>query len=814
METLGQDIRYALRNLRKTPGFAIVAVLTLALGIGASTAIFSVMENILMEPFPYPDAQRFYSVQIHDSERNEPGGRASFSGPEYLDYVEQSDVFDRVIANDQLDVLYRSGEGTQMLTGHYVTPGTFEFLGMPALLGRVLQPADYEPGATPVFVLRYKTWLKEFGADPKILNKTFVLNDTPRMLVGIMPPRFAWGDADLWIPDKPNRTAVNTAYAGAFPRFWFFLGHLKPGVSVKQAEADLTVVAKRLATVYPKDYPKHFTVEVQSLTDLVVGQFRTTLYIVLAAVGLLLLIGCGNVANLLLARATTREKEFAIRSALGAGRWRLVSQLLVESLILALGGAVLGTLLAWGGLKFLVALMPQNIIPAEAAIRLNVPVLLFTLGIAVLTAMLFGLAPALRVARKDLNEPLRDSGKGQSGGSRHGRFRNAVVVLEVALSLTLLVAAGLLMRSFVALREVHLGLQPDHVLVARLPLPVERYKTSDQLVGFYRPLLQRLKALPGVVEVTETSTLPPYGGIGSEIAIAGKSHQEKWNAMFQLCSEGYFPVLKIQFLDGRAFTEAEVNGKRKLAVVNQTFVKKYLPGENPIGRQVRIAQLAEFEDKLADPTFEIIGVVADAKNRGLQDPPDAEMWVPYTVTGSAFRGVLVRTTQEPLTLLESVRHEVWLTDPNVALTLTGTLESYISQFSYAGPRFGFLLMSIFGSIGLILVTIGVYSVLAYTTARRTQEIGIRMALGAQGSDVLGMVIRVGLTLVGIGVGLGLLVSLALGKVIATQLWGVSAYDPWTLMCVPILLIVTGLVACWVPARRASRVDPLVALRYE
>jgi len=814
MERLGQDIRYGLRNLHKTPGFAIVAVLTLALGIGASTAIFSVMENILMEPFPYPDAQRYFSMQIHDTERNEPGGRAGFSGPEYLDYVEQNHVFDRAIANDGVDVLYRSGEGTEMLHGSYVTPETFEFLGMPALLGRVMQPADYEPGATPVFVLRYKTWVKEFGADPKILNKTFVLNDTPRMLVGIMPPRFAWGDADLWIPDKPSRTVVSTAYAGAFPRYWFFLGHLKPGVSVKQAEADLTVLAKRLATVYPKDYPKHFTVQLQSLTDLVVGRFRTTLYIVLAAVGLLLLIGCGNVANLLLARATTREKEFAIRSALGAGRWRLVSQLLVESLILALGGAVMGTLLAWGGLKFLVALMPQEIIPAEAVIRLNVPVLLFTLGIAILTAILFGLAPALKVARKDLNEPLRDSGKGQSGGSRHGRFRNAVVVLEVALSLTLLVAAGLLMRSFVALREVHLGLHPDHVLVARLPLPVERYKTSDQLVGFYRPLLQRLKALPGVVEVTETSTLPPYGGIGSEIEIAGKPHQEKWNGMFQLCSEAYFSVLKIQFLDGRAFTEAEVNGKRKLAVVNQTFVKKYLPGENPIGRQVRIAQLAEFEDKMADPTFEIIGVVADAKNRGLQDAPEPEMWVPYTVTGSAFRGVLVRTAQEPLTLLEAVRHEVWLTDPNVALTLTGTLEGYISQYSYAGPRFGFFLMSIFGSIGLILVTIGVYSVLAYSTARRTQEIGIRMALGAQGSDVLGMVIRVGLTLVGVGVGLGLLASLALGKVIATQLWGVSAYDPWTLTCVPLLLIVTGLVACWVPARRAARVDPLVALRYE
>ena len=814
METVGQDIRFALRNLRKTPGFAIVAVITLALGIGASTAIFSVMENILMEPFPYPDARRYMSIQIHDTERNEPGGRGGFSGPEFLDYVEQNHVFDRVIANDSVDVLYRNGEGTQMLAGNHVTPGTFEFLGMPALFGRVMQPADYEPGAPPVFVLRYKVWVKDFGADPNVINKTFVLNDTPRTLIGVMPPRFGWGDADLWIPEKPSRAVANTAYAGAFPRFWFFLGHLKLGVSEKQAESDVTVVAKRLATVYPKDYPKHFTVEIHSLTDLVVGQFRTTLYIVLAAVGLLLLIGCGNVANLLLARATTREKEFAIRGAMGASRGRLIRQLLVESLILALGGAAMGILLAWGGLKFIVALMPQNIIPAEAVIRLNVPVLLFTLGVAILTAIVFGLVPALKAARKDLNEPLRDSGKGQSGGFRHGRLRNAVVVLEVALSLTLLVAAGLLMRSFVALREVRLGLQPDHVLVARLPLPVERYKTAEQVTGFYRPLLQRLKALPGVVDATETSTLPPYGGIGSEIEIPGKTHSDKWNAMFQLCSEGYFPVLQIKLLGGRTFTEAEVNGERKLAVVNQTFVKKFLPGENPIGKQVRIAQLSEFEDKVADPMFEIVGLVADAKNRGLQDPPDPEIWVPYTVTGSGFRGILLRTTQEPLTLLEAVRHEVWNTDSNVALTFTGTLEGYISQFSYAGPRFGFLLMTIFGSSGLILVTIGVYSILAYTTARRTQEIGIRMALGAEGSHVLGMVIRMGLKLVAIGVALGLLTSLALGRVIATQLWGVSAYDPWTLICVPALLLITGLLACWLPARRASRLDPLVALRYE
>lgn len=707
METLGQDVRYALRNMRKTPGFAVVAILTLALGIGASTAIFSVMHNILVEPFPYRDAQRYMSMQIHDTERSEPGGRAGYLGAELLDITEQNHVFDAVIANDNTDVLYRTAEGSQRFDGNFITPGTFEFFGMQPLLGRMAQAADYEPGAPPVFVLRYKTWMKSFAGDPGIVNKSFVLNGVSRTLIGIMPPRFGWGDADMWIPQKPSRATTGKTVAGAFQQHWFLMGHLKPGVSMKEAVADLTIVANNLAKTYPTEYPKHFSVQVESLTNLVVGQFRTTLYIVLAAVGLLLLIGCGNVANLLLARATTREKEFAIRSALGANRWRLIRQLLVESVILAAGGAAVGTLLAWGGLKSLVALMPQRIIPAEAVIQLNMPVLLFTLGVAMLTALIFGLVPALKAAQKDINDPLRDSGKGISGGFRHGKLRNAVVVLEVGLSLVLLVAAGLLMRSFVALRDVKLGLQPDHVLVARLPLPVDRYKTADQVTGFYRPLLQRLKALPGVVEATETSTLPPYGGIPSDIEIPGKTHAEKWNALFQLCSEGYFGVVKIQFLDGRTFTEAEVSGARKLAVVNQTFAKKYLGNENPIGRQVRIAQLTQFEDAVKEPMFEIIGLVADAKNQGLQDPPMPEIWIPYTVTGSGFRGILVRTAGEPMAMMNAVQHEIWATDANVALTFTGTLESFISQFSYAGPRFGFFLMMIFGGVGLVLVTIGV-----------------------------------------------------------------------------------------------------------
>jgi predicted permease len=754
------------------------------------------------------------SMQVHDTERSERGGRAGYLGPELLDIEEQNHVFDGVIANDNLDVLYRKGEGSERFDGNFITPGTFEFFGMQPLLGRVAQAADYEPGAPPVFVLRYKTWIKSFGGDPSIVNKTFELNGTARTLIGIMPPRFGWGDADLWIPKKPSRAAAPMTVAGAFQQHWFLLGHLRPGVSIREAEADLTVVANNLVKVYPTEFPKHFTVQIQSLTDLVVGRFRTTLYIVLGAVGLLLLIGCGNVANLLLSRATTREKEFAIRSALGANRWRLIRQLLVESMLLAMAGAAVGTLLAWGGLKSLVALMPQDIIPAEAQIRLNLPVLAFTLGVAVMTALVFGLVPALKAARKDLNDPLRDSGKGISGGFRHGRLRDTLVVAEVALSLTLLVAAGLLMRSFMALRGVQLGFQADHVLDARLPLPTDRYKTAAQVTAFYRPLLQRLKALPGVVEATETTTLPPFGGFRSEIEIPGKTHTEKWDSIFQMVSEGYFAVLRVPMAEGRNFTEGEVSGARKLAVVNQTFVKKYLGSDNPIGRQVKVAQLAEMEDPVKEPVFEIIGVVADLKNQGLQDPPMPEMWVPYTITGSGFRGILVRTAGEPLTMLNAVEKEVWATDHDVALTFTGTLESFISQFSFAGPRFGSYLMTIFGGIGLVLVTLGVYSVLAYTTVRRTHEIGIRMALGAEGSDVQGMVIRMGLRLVGIGVALGLIASLAIGRVIATQLWGVSAYDPWTLVSVPVVLLITGLVACWIPARRAARVDPLVALRYE
>ncbi|PYU74066.1 MAG: hypothetical protein DMG52_12900 [Acidobacteria bacterium] len=493
----------------------------------------------------------------------------------------------------------------------------------------------------------------------------------------------------------------------------------------------------------------------------------------------------------MLARATSREKEFALRAVLGAGRRRLVRLLLVESLVLAIGGAALGVLIAWGGLKLIVAAMPQNLIPAESVIELNAPVMVFTLVVAVLTALIFGLAPSLRAARRDVNDPLRDSGKGVSGGFRTGRMRDTVVVMEVALSLTLLIGAGLLMRSFVALREVHLGLQADHVFETQLPLPADRYKTAAQVSGFFQPLLARVKALPGVVDATESSALPLYGGVDSKIEVLGKSHEDEWQALLQNISEGYFRVLRIPFKMGRAFSEAEINDARKVAVVNETFASTFLRGEDPLGRRIKLAGLETLADPVHEPWFEIVGVV-----RGWQV-------------------LLVRSEQTPVALMNDVRQAVWATDAGVALAFPGALEDPISQRLYAGPRFASLLMTIFGCLGLILVTVGVYSVLAYATALKTHEIGIRMALSAERADVFRLVIRTGLRLVTAGVGIGLIVSLLLGRAIEAELSrGVKPYDPVTLAGTTLLFVGTGALACWIPARRAARVDPMVALRYE
>lgn len=818
---LQQDLRYALRQFQRSPGFALVAIVTLALGIGASTAIFSVIDNVLLEPFPYKDAGHIVYPRVHGNTQTPDEGRQGFTADELLELAAQNHSFESVIGTTDDPVLYKHGAGVEWLYGADMTPGSFEFFGMPALFGRGLQPADYKPEAPPVFVLRYKAWKRQFNGDPAVLNKTFVLNGTARTLVGIMPPRFGWYDADLWIPKTPH-PGISIGFAG-LPEHWFILARLKPGVSMAQASTDLDGIFHRMAKLRPQDYPLNFQVFIAQIGHSVAGYLEPTLYTVLAAVGLLLLIACVNVANLMLARATSREKEFALRSVLGAGRARLMRLLLVESLVLAMGGAALGVLIAWGGLKLIAVTMPPDSIPAESVIGLNVQVLAFTLVLTVMTPLIFGLAPALQAARRDLNDPLRDAGRGVIGGFRTSRMRDAAVVMEVAVSLALLVGAGLLMHSFLAMRQVDLGVQADHVFKAMLLLPPDRYKSAEQVSTFFRPVLASVKAIPGVMDAAESSSVPPDMGPDSKIEVSGRASTEQWRAQVQNVSEAYFRVLHIPLERGREFTETEINGARKVAVVNRKFVSTYLPDEDPIGRQVRIMKPESATDSVRESSFEIIGVAGDVANQGgpgyggggLQAPIKPQVWVPYTVTGLGEHALVVRSAQTPMALMNDVQQAVWATDPGVALMYPDALDHTISRKLYAGPRFALLLMIIFGSVGLILVMVGVYSVLAYTTAQKTHEIGIRMALGAERANVLRLVIIEGLRLILMGVAVGLGGSLLLGRAVEAQLWpGVKPYDPATLAATVLLLLATGVLACWIPARRAARVDPMVALRYE
>jgi putative ABC transport system permease protein len=805
-----RDIQYGLRGFLKRPAFTALAVLTLALGIGASTTIFSVIQNVLLDPFPYTDASRIAMFQIHDLNRSRPGGRSAFQVPEFLTYQEETHVFDQVIGGAPEDILMMSGEGTEQFDGAFVTPNTFRFLGVPAIVGRGLQPEDGQPGAPPVFVMSHKLWQNKYNLDPTIVGRSFVLNGVATTLVGIMPARFTRFAADLWRVVPLDRGSPE-----ASRRSFVFQGHLKPGATLKEAESELDVIARRLAIVYPKNYPSKFNVQAVSWLESSVGQFRTTLYTLAAAVGLLLLIACGNVGNMLLARAASRHREMALRASLGASRWRVIRQLLIESGLLGLGGAGAGCLFAYAGTKGLAPLMPDGVIPQEVVIHLNVRVLLFSLVLGVATAVLFGLAPVIQTLKCDVVGSLMDLSKGTTRSSHGGRFHNALVVVEVALSLTLLVGAGLMIRSFVALQRVDLGLNPDHVLLARLPFPRGQYDSAAAKQRFFEAFLQRLQALPGVVTASETSSMPPYGGIRTDIDVPGQIHSERWEAIFALCSEGYFQTLGLRINLGRAFSNLDVSDLRKVAVVNQTLVDRHFGAANPIGRYVKVSALETLPTgRVEDPTFEIVGVIADAKNQGVKDPPIPEVLIPYTIAGAYERGVLVRTTGDPDAIVNSVRRELWAVDRSMALTFAAPLTERLKQYSYASPRFSLVLVSVFAGLGLALVAIGIYSVVGYAVSQRTHEIGIRMALGATRADVLWLVGRSGCRRLIIGLVFGLLVSAWGTRIIASELWGVSPQDPTTLIGVVVVMMLAGLTACYVPARRATAVDPMIALRSE
>jgi len=810
---LWRDLRFGLRTLSKDSRFTSLAVLALALGIGATTVIFSAIDAILLEPYPYKNADRLTHFFIHDVTRPLEDGRGDFSVPEFMDFREQNNVFEDVIGYSGMDVLYSNGAGAEQFDGCWVTGNTFEFSGVMPLLGRWITPEDAKPDSPPVFMMSYPLWIRRFNRDPKIVGTTFTLNGTPTTLIGITPPRFLIGNRDIWMPISLTHDGVINSQIG-FPLYLVARGRLKPGVSLKTAAADLDVIARRLSTIYEKDYPKQFTLLTKTLADWEVGDFKGTLYALLAAVLMLFLIACANVANLLLARATAREREIAIRASLGASRFQLVRQLLVESFILSVASCILGCFLAYFGLKAVVAVLPSIGVPPNAVIALNPRALLFAMGISTLTTLLCGLAPAIHAVRGELQSRLAGTGKGVSAGYRHGKLRGGLVIAEVALSILLLIGAGLMIRTLFALERVDLGFNSTNVLVVRLPFPKGRYDAADTKRLFFQQVLQRVTVLPGVVAATETASLPPYGGIESEITVPGKTHSESWKAQLQLSSEGYFQTLGRHLIRGRLLSETDVASARHVVVISQLLARNYFQQEDPIGKTIKFDLLDRVADAPHNAYFEIVGIVGDAKNQGVRDSPMPEAFAPYAITGAFNRGILVRTTADPLLMLASVRREIWAVDSNVALTMTGSLEDHLKRFSYAGPKFSLIVFSVFAGIGLVLVMIGVFSVMAYTVSLQTHEIGVRTALGAQQSDILRMVLKKGLGLIGTGIVIGVLASLGLTRFMASQVWGVSVLDRFTFAAVVIVVAVVGLAACIFPARRAAQGDPLTALRYE
>ena len=818
IEDFLRDIQYALRSLAKDRRFALIAVFALALGIGATTVMFSVIYGALFDPFPYKDFQHSVIVEMWDltGAQEQQNARFHYTIPEFLAIREQNHVFEDMIGNYTLDVLYADGKGTRPFRGGYVTTNGFDFMGVPPLLGRAFSPDDVKPGAPFVFMMNYRLWQTEFHGDPKILGKPFFLNGKPRTLIGIMPRRFNGYNAGVWLPLGLTPGAEGTVFPIKDPTVIWTLARLKKGVSLQTAAADVDAILHRLAQANPGEiYPARFKVRTRTLVDFVVGDFRKTLYALLAAVSMLLLIACLNVGNLLLARATAREREIAVRTTLGAGRGRLIRQLLVESFVLAAAACFGGCFLAYFGLKALVPIIPRGPITEEAAIGLNPAVLLFALTIAVLTTLICGLAPALHAVRGNLQVRMAGSGKGAGGGFRHGKLRAALVIAEVALSVMLLTGAGLMMHSFFTLTHVDLGFDPRLILYAFVnPGGDLHSQVAEKNQLFFEQAVQRVKALPGVISVTQSLGLPPLGGDGSDITVFGKPPAPHWESMVELCDERYFPMFGIRLLRGRLISETDIASVRHVAIVNEAFATTYFGSENPLGQKIKFNAFDQLPGTPHDAYFEVIGMVADFQNRGLLEPPTPEAFLPRSITGIGGRVIFAKTAADPKGLLPSLQREIWAVDSNAAVTQSGSIKDLLAEDAYARPQFGVITIAVFAAIGLALALIGIFCVMAYNVALQTHEIGVRMALGAQQGNVLTMVLRKGLCLISAGMLIGVSASLGLARLLASQIQGVSATDPLTFIAVVIALLTVGLIACLLPARRAARCDPLVALHYE
>jgi putative ABC transport system permease protein len=812
MNTLAQDVRYGFRMLRKSPGFAAVAVITLALGIGANTAIFSVVNAVLIRPLPYPNANRLVMIWEHrlpDGERENNTSPATF-----LNWKEHATVFEHTAAFFNWTKIMTGGATPERLNVQEVTPNFFALLGVNAALGRTLLASeDSVDGANDVVVLSFELWQRRFGSDPRIVGRNILLDGKPQTVVGVMPRGFQFFvKHGSLVPEQPQAwipvtfSAKDPSFHG---RYLEAVGLLRPGVTLPQAQSAMTSLALSLEAQDPESM-KNWTVNLVPLRTQLVGAIEPALRVLLGAVGLVLLIACANVATLLLARSKSRSHETAIRVALGAKPWLVIRQMLTESLLLAGFGGIVGLVVARWSTSALLALAPEGLIPLDGA-QVDLHVLGFTAGIAALTGLLFGVVPAVQAARGRPNDELKEGGRGGSEGVHSGRTRSSFVVAEIALALVLLAGSGLLLRSFSRLMAVDPGFQSKGILTARVELPSSKYKDDPKVSEFYAQLLDRIRQLPGVHSASADAYLPFTGGIAATgVEVEGRPPlpaAEQPDVDVAVVEPHFFETLGIPLLSGRSFSDREAREVDHTVVISQSMARKLWPNEDPIGKRLTIHM------KDVDVPSQVIGVVGDVKHAGLDASANATAYWPHPELAYNFMTLVIRTDGDPMTLAPAVRQAVWSLDKDQPVVDIRTMEDLL-WVSLARARFSTVVLGVFAGMALLLAMAGIYGVVSYGVAERTREIGIRVALGAQRIDVLRMVLRQGLILAGFGIAIGLAAALAATRLLASLLFGTSPSDPATFASVAGLLIAVTLSACYVPARSAMKVDPMVALRYE
>ena len=814
-----QDLKFAFRQLRKTPGFTLIAVVTLALGIGANTAIFSVVNAVLLKPLPYPQPEQLVAIGAIDP-RQTAGALGTLSFPDFEDYRTRSTSFAAMAAYRSRDFAVGGDGEAHNVQGLRVSAGLFEVLGVQPALGRTFRVEEEAAGGGPeglTTILSYSLWQRQFAGDRSVLGRTINLDGRPHTVVGVMPRGFQFPiDADsyeIYVTVAPEATKLSEKHVPMTQNrgnhSYQAVGRLKPGVTIDQARAELRTIAAALEQQHP-DTNSNVGAAVFALRDDMVGGVSGALYVLFGAVSCVLLIASANVANLLLARATVRAKEIAVRSALGARRGRIVRQLITESVLLAAFGGVLGLMIAAWGTDLLVSLVPDDI-PRVSTVKVDPAVLGFTFIVALGTGVLFGLAPAVQASKLDLRDALNEGGRGAGGGGRHW-MRSGLVIAEVAVALVLLTGAGLLLQTFERLSRVSPGLQPSRLFTAELTLPYVTYPKPENVAQFYDELLTRVKTLPGVVAASTVEPLPLSGnnmGVIFDVEERPLPQAQQANAAIRVAGTEFFQTAGIPLIQGRLFNQDDRRGARHVMIVNERFAEKHFPGEDVVGKRIAPGLNS---DPGPLPMREIIGVVGNIKSKSMSAEVEPEMYLPATQTPLGAAALVIRTaTSDPLAITAAVRAELAQLNANIPLANVRTFESYVGS-SLARARFNATLLAIFAGVALLLTAIGIYGVMAYSVAQRRQEIGIRMALGAQRRDVLRMVLGSGMKLASLGVVIGVSAAFAFTRILETMLYGVKPFDLVTFGTVAVLLASIALLACWLPARRAAGVNPLVALR--